>query len=128
LSARLVGRGIDRIGGRPAVLIGSVFGAVPLVVAGLVPSIAVLAVAWALCGIAAQFVLVGVNTLILSGPGPNKSGAVSVVQAFRFSGAAASPVAFTPVYHLDPIAGFLVPAALLAVTAPVVLGRAKDAE
>ncbi|TDP95133.1 MFS transporter [Labedaea rhizosphaerae] len=128
LSARLVGRVIDRIGGKTAVVIGSVAGAVPLVVAGLVPSVAALIVAWALCGIAAQFVLVGVNTVILSGTGPNKSGAVSVVQAFRFTGAAGSPVAFTPVYHLSPVAGFLVPAALLAVTAPLVLGRARAPE
>jgi MFS family permease len=128
LSARLVGRVIDRIGGKPAVLIGSAAGAVPLIVAGLVPSIAVLAIAWAVCGICAQFVLVGVNTLVLSGTGPNKSGAVSVVQAFRFTGAAGSPVAFTPLYHADPLAGFLVPAALLAVTAPIVLGTARTGE
>ena len=50
-----------------------------------------------------------------------QGGAVSVVQAVRFAGTAASPVVVTPVYHADPLAGFLVPAALLAAGVPTVL-------
>jgi hypothetical protein len=52
---------------------------------------------------------------------------VSVVQAFRFMGAALSPVAFTPVYHAAPAAGFLLPAALLLITAPAGLRGRRQA-
>jgi hypothetical protein len=43
------------------------------------------------------------------------------VQAVRFGGGALSPVAITPIYHADPLAGFLVPAALLALAVPAAL-------
>ncbi len=46
---------------------------------------------------------------------------MSVVQAVRFGGGALSPVAITPIYHADPLAGFLVPAALLALAVPAAL-------
>jgi hypothetical protein len=65
-------------------------------------------------------VQVGLNTLVLTSE-DNPAGAVSVVQAFRFIGASAAPIAFTPAYHLSPALGFLLPAVLLAVTAPVAL-------
>jgi MFS family permease len=119
-SARLVGRLIDRIGGRRSAVIGALIGAVPVALVGVLPSLVAVAVLWALAGVAAQFLLVGLNALILSGDGANRGGAVSVVQAFRFTGAAFSPVAFTPVYHADPAAAFLLPASLLLVTACVV--------
>ena len=60
------------------------------------------------------------NALVL-GSGLNRSGSVSVVQALRFGGGALSPVAFTPIYHADPLIGFLLPAALLAIAVPAAL-------
>lgn len=125
LSARGVGHLIDRMGGRRSALIGSMAGAVPVALVGLIGWLPAVAVLWALAGIAAQFLLVGLNTLVLTGDGDNRAGAVSVVQAFRFIGAALSPIAFTPVYHASPAAGFLLPAALLMITAPVVLPAAR---
>jgi len=65
-------------------------------------------------------VQVGANTLALTSK-DNPAGAVSVVQAFRFVGASAAPIALTPVYQSSAVLGFLVPAVLLAVTAPVAL-------
>jgi MFS family permease len=121
LSARLVGRLIDRIGGRRSALIGAMAGAVPVALTGLLPWMPGVAAVWALAGITSQFLMVGLNALILSGDGENRAGAVSVVQAFRFIGAALAPVVFTPVYHVSPVAAFLVPAGLLVVTAPVAL-------
>ncbi|GLZ37324.1 MFS transporter [Actinokineospora sp. NBRC 105648] len=121
LSARPVGRGIDRIGARRAVLIGSVAGAVPIALVGTLTWLPAVVALWALTGVAAQLLLVGVNALVLSGEGPNRAGAVSVVQSMRFTGAALSPLAFTPLYRAEPVLGFLVPAALVAVTAPVLL-------
>jgi MFS family permease len=119
LTARLVGHLVDRIGGRRGALL-SATGAVPVALIGLVPSLPAIAVLWALCGFCAQFVQVGLNTLVLTSE-DNPAGAVSVVQAFRFIGASAAPLAFTPLYQFSPALGFLLPAVLLAVTAPVAL-------
>lgn len=125
LSAWLVGRLIDRIGGRRAALVGSVAGAVPVALVGLLPWLPAVAALWTVAGVAGQFVLVGVNSLVLSDRGANMAGAVSVVQAFRFFGAALAPVAFTPLYHATPAASFLLPAALLLVASPVVLAFSR---
>ena len=124
LSARLVGHAIERIGGRRSALIGSLAAAVPIALVGVVPWLPVVALCWALAGVTAQFLLVGLNALVLTGDGENRAGAVSVVQALRFIGAAAAPLAFTPVYHAWAYGGFLLPAVLLAVTAPLLLRAA----
>ena len=122
LTAGLVGRLFDRIGDRAGVLIGSVVGAVPIALMGLVPWLPALVVLWAAAGLFAQFLQVGVNALVLTGD-PNQAGAVSVVQAFRFVGAAAAPLALTPVYQASSTAGFLLPAVLLAVLPVLALAR-----
>lgn len=122
LTAPAVGRLIDRLGASRTVLIGAVAGAVLVAVTGTVPALWVVGVAWAAAGVASQFILVGVNAAALGG-GANRGGAVSVVQAFRFSGAAVAPLALTPLYLAHPAAGFLVPAVLLAVVAPIAMPR-----
>ncbi|RRQ28744.1 MFS transporter [Rhodococcus sp. Eu-32] len=123
LTARAVGRLIDRLGSGRTVVVGAVAGAALVAVAGTAPALWAVGVAWALAGVASQFVLVGVNAAVLGG-GANRGGAVSVVQAFRFSGAALAPLALTPLYLVRPAAGFLVPALLLAVVAPIAMPRA----
>lgn len=125
LSARAVGRGVDRLGPRRAVVVGAVAGAAPVALVGTLPWLPAVAVLWAAGGVAAQFVLVGVNALVLSGDGANRAGAVSVTQALRFMGAAVSPLVFTPAHELVPVAGFLLPALLLAVAVPALLRPAR---
>ncbi len=127
LSARLVGGGVDRVGPRRSVLLGTGVGALVVVGVGLLPAVWMVAAAWALGGVATQLVLVGVNALVLLSSAPNQGGSMSVVQAVRFGGGAVSPVVITPIYDADPLAGFLLPAALLAVAVPVLLPRARDA-
>lgn len=126
LTSRHVGMLIDRIGARRTVLLGALTGAVLLVLVGTVPTIAVVAAAWFLAGIASQCILVGVNAAVLGGPGGNRGGAVSVVQAFRFGGGAAAPLVLTPVYAADPAAAFVAPAVLLAVLTPLALPRTPE--
>lgn len=126
LTARLVGGGVDRIGPRRSVLAGSALGAVVVLGVGLAPVVWLVALLWALGGVATQLLLVGVNALVLGSGRANAGGSMSVVQAVRFGGGAVSPLAFTPVYHLDPVAGFVLPAVLLAVAAPVVLPPARE--
>ncbi|WP_455901791.1 MFS transporter [Rhodococcus gordoniae] len=127
ISSRPVGMLIDRVGARAIVLAGAVSGAALVAVVGTVPWLVVLGVAWFLAGIASQFILVGVNAAVLGGPGGNRGGAVSVVQAFRFGGAAFSPLLLTPVYGADPVLAFLLPAALLGGLVPLLMTRRPDA-
>ncbi|KAA0023717.1 MFS transporter [Antrihabitans cavernicola] len=121
LAARPVGTAIDAIGARRAVIIGAVVGGGLVAVVGTAGQLVVTALAWALAGVAAQFVLVGVNAAVLGSRSANRSGAVSVVQAFRFTGAAMTPLLLTPVYGTHHVLAFVVPAVLLAVAAPLVM-------
>lgn len=123
LSARLVGSAVDRIGPRRSVLIGAGIGALVVAGVGLVPAIWMITAVWAVGGLAIQLVLVGVNATVLAPGRENASGAMSVVQAVRFGGGARTPVALAPIYHADPLAAFLVPAAAIALLVPPVLPR-----
>lgn len=120
-TARLTGWAIDRFGAQRSVLSGAVVGGVLLVGVGLLPSVVAVAALWAAAGAFSQAVIVGLNALVLSAEGGNRGGSVSVVQSLRFLGAAVSPVAFVPLYHLDPVSAFLVPAGLVLVVPPVLL-------
>jgi predicted MFS family arabinose efflux permease len=124
LCAPLVGRGVDRIGPRRTILLGTALGVLVLVGVGLAPTVLAVAAIWALGGPATQLVLVGTNTMVLGAGRSNAGGATSVVQAVRFGGSSVAPVVFTPIYHADPLAAFLVPAAALAVAVPLALPRA----
>lgn len=125
LTARLAGGAVDRAGPRRGVVAGAVAGAVLVAVAGTGSALLAVAVCWALAGVAAQLLLVGVNTAALTGDGGNRGGAVSVVQAMRFLGAALAPLALTPLYGVHPATAFLVPTVLLAVVAPLVMPRRR---
>jgi MFS family permease len=126
LSARLVGGAVDRIGPRRTVLIGAGLGTFVVVGVGLAPAVWAVAAIWAVGGLAGQLVLVGINALTLAPGRENASGAMSVVQAVRFGGGSLAPVVITPIYHADPLAAFLVPAAVIAVTVPLALPRPSD--
>ncbi|MFC9789198.1 MFS transporter [Rhodococcus sp. NPDC127528] len=123
LAARPVGVAIDRFGARAAVITGAIGGAVLVAATGLLGSVGAVAVSWALAGVAGQFVLVGVNSAILTSEGANRGGAVSVVQALRFTGSALAPLALTPLYAASPVAAFVLPTAMLAIAAPVLMPR-----
>ncbi|MGB3771871.1 MAG: MFS transporter [Rhodococcus sp. (in: high G+C Gram-positive bacteria)] len=123
LAARSVGGVIDRLGPRRAIVAAAPVGAVLVISVGLAPSVVLVALAWAAAGVVSQFVLVGVNAAILGSSGPNRGGAVSVVQAFRFSGAAVAPLALTPLYAVHPFLAFAIPGLLLAAVAPLLMPR-----
>lgn len=128
LTARPVGTLIDLIGARRTVVLGAVAGATLVAVAGTVGYVAVAAIAWFVAGVASQFLLVGVNAAVLGAEGGNRGGAVSVVQSFRFSGAALAPLTLTPLYATHPSASFLVPALLLAILPPLLMPRGPRAD
>ncbi len=113
LTARLVGGLADRFGAATSTLLGLAGGALVLAAIGLVDSFPLIAVAWALAGICAQLIIVGVNATVLADGPHGRGGAISVVQALRFLGMAAAPAAFTGIYHQSAALGFLLPAGLL---------------
>jgi len=121
LSARLVGAFIDRAGARRCVLLGAGLGAGLVLGIGLAPAPAVVTVLWAAGGIATQLVLVGVNAIVLVAGAANRGGTMSVVQAVRFGGGALAPAVVTPLYAVAPVAGFVLPALLLALVVPLAL-------
>jgi MFS family permease len=123
--APLVGRGVDRIGARRTILLGAALGALVLVGVALAPTVLALAAIWTLGGPASQMVLVGTNSMVLGSGRANAGGATSVVQAVRFAGSSVAPVVFTPIYHADPLAAFLVPAATLAVVVPLAVPKSR---
>lgn len=123
LTARLVGSAVDRVGPRRCVIAGSVLGALVLAGVALVPTVWAAAVLWALGGVSAQLVLVGVNALVLGSSTTNLGGSTSVVQSFRFGAGALAPVVVTPIYHADPLLAFLGPALLVLVATPLVVPR-----
>lgn len=127
LTARVIGTAVDRIGARRAVLLGAGAGVLVIAGVGLAPDVWMIATLWASGGVATQLVLVGVTMLALGGSDGNQGGAMSVVQAVRFGGVAAAPLALTPLYHADPLLAFLAPAALVAVSVPPALPPAPTA-
>lgn len=120
LTARHIGKAIDRFGATATVVTAATIGAGLIAAVGTAPVPAITVLAWALTGTASQGVLVSVNALVLQSENANRGGSVSVVQSLRFMGAAAAPLAFVPLYQAHPLLGFLVPAALL-ITVPAVL-------
>jgi MFS family permease len=124
LTARAVGSGVDRVGPRRCVLLGTLVGVLVLAGVALAPSVWMITAAWAAGGVATQLVLVGVNALVLRSSPVNPGGSMSVVQAIRFGGGSLSPVVFAPIYHAVGAAAFLLAAAVVAVVTPLALPRA----
>lgn len=122
LTARFVGRAVERFGARRCVLGAAFLGAGLIVAIGTAPSLVLVGLCWALTGACSQGVLVSLNTYILSA-GANRGGAVSVVQSLRFLGGAVAPFAFVPLYQVNTVLAFLVPAAALVLVPPAVLRR-----
>lgn len=117
-TARLAGTLADRVGPRRAAAAGLLGGATLVAVIGVAGWLPVAAACWAVGGFCAQLVMISINTTVLSDQ-RGRGGAISVVQALRFTGMAAAPAVFTAPYQHDPALGFALPAALLVLITPV---------
>ena len=89
--------------------------AVPLV--GIAPSVGLLAVTWALAGVASQTIWATVYTLAVDAAPANRAGAVSIIGACRFTGNAIAPLVWLPLYHAHAGLPFAAAGAVMAVLA-----------
>ena len=76
---------------------------------------------WFGSGLGSALLWAGVNVMAVEAVPGNRAGGTSVVSAFKFAGNAAAPLMWLPLYHVDPVLGFLGAAALAAVTGALIL-------
>jgi MFS family permease len=120
LAGRPVGNLIDRRGPRTVLVAGAAASAVTIPLLGVAPTVAALAAAWVLSGVASQTVWATVYTLAVDAAPQNRAGAVSIVGACRFTGNALAPVVWLPLFNTHawlPFAGAGVVLVVLSVLA-----------
>ena len=121
LIASSVGRLVDRLGVlRMGAIVFSVLAGV-VAVAGLAPTVWILALCSAVAGAASTGSRAIVNTMSVTSTPENRAGAASVTLAFLFLGSALAPVILLPVYLADAELGFLVGASGSAIAVVLVV-------
>ncbi len=88
----------DRFGAARATTLGMLAGGVLVGCLAVTPSVGALVVVWIAAGAVISLVNVGVQNQAAREVTGNRGGAVSVVSAFRFSGAAIAPLLWLPLY------------------------------
>jgi len=88
---------------------------------GLTGSVSALTVAWTAAGAGSSMLTVALQNLTVRAVPANRSGALSVVSAFRFSGSALAPLAWLPLYQVNPSLAFAVAGSSLLVAATALL-------
>jgi MFS family permease len=121
LFGRAAGDAVDRWGRVPVALTGVVMCATLVALLGIAPTAALVGALWFVIGIGSALLWAGVNVLAVEAVPGNRAGGTSVVSAFKFAGNAAAPLMWLPLYHIDPVLGFLGAAALAALTGAFIL-------
>ncbi|MFB8005103.1 MFS transporter [Nocardia sp. NPDC056000] len=121
LLGTLWGRLTDRFGAVPCGVIATAVTAVFVALVGFSHGPAQLALLWTLAGCGASMIVVVIQNLTVRTQPDNRAGALSVVSALRFSGAALSPVLLLPIYTHTPSGAFLTAAIAVLITAPSLL-------
>jgi MFS family permease len=114
LAGRPVGNLIDRHGPQAILIAGAAASAVAIPLLGVAPTVAALACAWILAGVASQTVWATVYTLAVGAAPQNRAGAVSIVGACRFTGNALAPLVWLPLFHADAWLPFAAAGVVLA--------------
>lgn len=89
---------VDRLGQIPVTVAGALSCAVIVPLLGLVHTVGLLALVWAIAGVGSAILWTGLNTLTVEAAPVNRGGAVSFIGAWKFAGNAAGPVLWLPIY------------------------------
>ncbi|ADG79302.1 major facilitator superfamily MFS_1 [Tsukamurella paurometabola DSM 20162] len=119
----------DRFGAVRCGIVASVATAACVSAVGLVTNSIELAAIWTAAGCGASMMTVAMQNLTVRAIPENKGGALSIVSAFRFSGAAIAPLLWLPIYTGNATTAFLVAgcSVLIAIPALAALPRIRTA-
>ena len=112
---------IDRLGEVPVTITGSLACAVIVPLLGLVDTVGLLAVVWAIAGIGSAVLWTGLNTLTVEAAPANRGGAVSFIGSWKFAGNAAAPLVWLPIYTQQDWLAFALAGVACVVIAVTVL-------
>ena len=112
---------IDRLGQVPVTITGSLACAVIVPLLGLVDTVGLLALVWAIAGIGSAVLWTGLNTLTVEAAPANRGGAVSFIGSWKFAGNAAAPLVWLPIYTQQDWLAFALAGVACVVIAVTVL-------
>ncbi len=136
---RAAGSLVDRTDSSRVAVAGALGCACVLPLLGFVDSAALVAAVWFVTGMGSAVLWAGLNTMAVRSTPENRAGAISVIGAFKFAGAALAPVIWVPIYNARGWVAFagaglvalaIVPAVVRArwTDAPPVTGRPVTVE
>ena len=119
------GRGAERLGPARAASIAAVGCAAAIAPLGVVPSSAAMALLWFTAGAVSALLWAGLNTIAVEAVPANRSGAVSLFAACKFSGTAVAPLLWVPVYDSAPGVAFAAAGVVLLAIVPLAPAAAR---
>lgn len=117
---------VDRRSARWCGAIAAVVTAGLVAAVGLTGSAVMLALVWTASGAAAALLNVALQNLTVRAVPGNRGGALSVVSAFRFTGAALAPLALLPFYQVNAATAFAIAGSTLLLAAASLLALPRD--
>lgn len=117
---------VDRHSARWCGAVAAVVTAGFVATVGLTGSAVVLALVWTAGGAAAALLNVALQNLTVRAVPENRGGALSVVSAFRFTGAALAPLALLPFYQVNAAVAFAVAGSTLLLAAASLLALPRE--
>ena len=120
LVGRAAGGVVDRTDSSRVAIGGALGCACVLPLLGLVNSAALVAALWFLTGAGSAVLWAGLNTMAVRSTPENRAGAVSVIGAFKFAGAALAPLIWVPIYDARGWVAFAGAGVASAAIAPAV--------
>jgi MFS family permease len=124
---RAAGGVVDRTDSSRVAITGALACACVLPLLGLVDSALLVAALWFVTGMGSAVLWAGLNTMAVRSTPENRAGAVSVIGAFKFAGAALAPVVWVPIYDARGWVAFGLAGLAAAAIAPAIL-RARWSE
>ena len=121
LVGRAAGNVVDRTDSGRVAVVGALACACVLPWLGVVGGVGLVAALWFAAGMGSAVLWAGLNTMAVRSTPENRAGAVSVIGAFKFAGAALAPVIWVPIYDARGWVAFAAAGVLAAAIVPAVV-------